>query len=105
MNLFQHYERVPPKFSTNFAKLSQENTRTLVDVRAVSLFTRLLALLLLAISRCLALPCCLLGSFGGFGCLRLGRCLGGGRGGCFAGGGSRLKIIVVKTYPSGSDKR
>jgi len=49
-----------------------------VDVRAVSLLSRLLALLLLAISRCLALACSLLGSFGCFGCLRLGRRLGGG---------------------------
>ena len=83
-----------PTFATN-----QGRIRTLVDVRAVSLLTRLLALLLLAIGRCFALPCGLLGSLGGFGCLRLGGRLRGSRGGSFASGGSGLMVTIVKECP------
>ena len=74
-----------------------ERRRTLVNVRAVSLFTGFLSLLLLAISRCsrLALACCLLS---GFRALRLCRGFGSGGGGRGLGGsGSGLRMLVSKS--------
>ena len=75
VDLLQHYIMSE---SASASSPMEGGIQTFVDVRAVSLLSRLLALLLLAISRCLALACSLLGSFGCFGCLRLGRRLGGG---------------------------
>jgi hypothetical protein len=96
MYLLQHYTHTSQ--SASIVNPSQGRTRTLVDVRAVSLLARLLALLLFTVSGCFALPCGLLGSFGGLGCLRFGWCLGSGGGRGFASSGSGLQELSVLVY-------
>ena len=71
---------------------------TLVNVRRICLFSGLLTLLLLTVSRHLALASGFLGSLGSFGCLRLRWRLGGGGSRSFSGSGSGLSKSYQLIY-------